>query len=111
MKTAAEDGVNCAIRWEREGGASGKRDSLHLVTMLRGYDAEGVPPQGDKIQRAKPLASQAKAGKVALLYGDLNEQFKNALHSFPDSSHDDIPDSASSCFNCLVEPKRTVRAL
>ena len=109
--TACGDGFLCRVRWEREGGASGVRDGYNIVTKLHGFDAEGIPSQGDKIQRAKPLATQAKAGNVVLLYGEWNESFKNQLHSFPEGRHDDECDSASSCFNCLMERKKTVRAL
>ena len=111
LETARVDGALCAVRWEREGGASGKRDSYNMVTKLRGYDAAGVPSEGDKIQRAKPLATQARVGNVLLLTGPWNELFKNQLHSFPEGRHDDLVDSSSSAFSCLTEHKKTVRAL
>jgi predicted phage terminase large subunit-like protein len=109
--TAAEDGRGCDIRWEREGGASGKRDSYNIATRLKGYDAEGIPPEGDKIVRAKGLASYARAGNVYLLSGPWNESFKNDMHSFDGSpsKHDDVPDSASGAFNCLMGKKKSVR--
>ena len=48
--------VRYAIRFEQEGGASGKRDAYRIVTAFQGYDILGIPPQGDKIMRAKPFA-------------------------------------------------------
>jgi predicted phage terminase large subunit-like protein len=110
-ETALLDGRSCLVRWEREGGASGKRDSYQIATRMKGFDAEGIPPEGDKIVRAKGLASQARAGNVYLLAGPWNETFKNDLHSFPTGTHDDVPDSASGAYNCLIVPKKKVHVI
>jgi predicted phage terminase large subunit-like protein len=101
IKSFAEiDGKkDCRVRWEQEGGASGKRDSYHLTTMLSGWDAYGKPPAGDKITRSKPLAAQARAGNVKILRGAWNEEFLENLHGFPDLPHDDITDAASGAFD------------
>jgi len=101
------DGTRCAVRWEQEGGASGKRDSYSLVKKLQGFDAMGIPPQGDKIVRAKPLAAQALAGNVKLLRGSWNEPFLAQLHSFgeDDLPNDDMVDGASGCYNELANPR------
>jgi predicted phage terminase large subunit-like protein len=101
--TAAQDGKSVAVRWEQEGGASGKRDSHHIVTMLQGYDARGIPPQGDKITRAKPLAAQAYAGNVKLLRGPWNERWLIHMHGQPDLDHDDEMDAASGAYNEAVK--------
>lgn len=102
---AVQDGVSCAIRFEQEGGASGKRDAHNIVTMLAGYDVRGVPPQGDKIARAKPLAAQALAGNVKLLRGSWNERWLNHMHGQPDLEHDDEMDAASGMYNELCKSK------
>jgi predicted phage terminase large subunit-like protein len=103
--TASQDGKNCAIRWEQEGGASGKRDTHHIATALNGYDARGVVPQGDKILRAKPLAAQAEAGNVKLLRGEWNERWLRHMHAQDGDpkTHDDEMDAASGLYNELVE--------
>jgi predicted phage terminase large subunit-like protein len=106
--TAGQDGKACAIRWEQEGGASGKRDTYHIVTSFQGYDARGIPPQGDKITRAKPLAAQAYAGNVKLLRGAWNEWWLNQMHGQPDIEHDDVMDAASGMYNELVGGKTFV---
>jgi predicted phage terminase large subunit-like protein len=108
-KTAEADGHHCRVRWEEEGGASGKRDSYHIVTMLRGYDAEGVPPHGEKTVRAKELASQSKAGNVKLFYNPFwNNLWLNHMHGQPDMTHDDIMDASSGSFNELTAKKKVV---
>jgi predicted phage terminase large subunit-like protein len=99
---AKQDGKSCAIRFEQEGGASGKRDAHHIVTDFQGYDVRGIPPQGDKIMRAKPLAAQALAGNVKLLRGSWNDRWLNHMHGQPDLDHDDEMDAASGCYNALV---------
>lgn len=102
LNTAGQDGQTVAVRFEQEGGASGKRDAQHIVTMFAGYDIRGVPPQGDKITRAKPLAAQALAGNVKLLAGAWNDEFLNHMHGQPDLPHDDIMDAASGMYNELL---------
>jgi len=104
--TAAQDGNGVEVRFEREGGASGVRDARSTVTMLAGYDVRPVPPQGDKITRAKGLAAQAEAGNVKIVRGAWNDRYLRTLHSFPDGAHDDEVDASSGAFNELV---RTVR--
>jgi predicted phage terminase large subunit-like protein len=101
---ANQDGKEVAIRFEQEGGASGKRDAHHIVTMLAGYDARGIVPQGDKLLRAKPLAAQALAGNVKLLRGSWNERWLNHMHAQDGNpkTHDDEMDAASGMYNTLV---------
>jgi predicted phage terminase large subunit-like protein len=102
--TGAQDGKQVAIRWEQEGGASGKRDTHHIVTMLAGYDARGISPQGDKITRAKPLAAQALAGNVKLLRGSWNERWLTHMHAQDGDkdTHDDEMDAASGMYAELL---------
>jgi len=103
LNTAAQDGKTVTVRWEQEGGASGKRDTHHIVTMFQGYDAKGIIPQGDKLLRAKPLAAQAYAGNVKLLRGAWNERWLNHMHGQPDLDHDDEMDAASGMYNELLK--------
>lgn len=100
--TAAQDGKDVAQRFEREGGASGKRDAHHIVTNLVGYDVAGVAPTNDKITRAKPLAAQALVGNVKLLRGPWNERWLKHMHGQPDLAHDDEMDAASGMENELI---------
>jgi predicted phage terminase large subunit-like protein len=109
LNTAIQDGQKTKVRWEEEPGASGKRDSYHIVSMLKGYDARGISSTGDKITRAKPLAAQALAGNVKLLRGTWNDEFLTQMHGQPDLPHDDIMDAASGAYDDFVG-KRTVSA-
>jgi predicted phage terminase large subunit-like protein len=102
MATAREDGIGVPIRWEEEGGASGKRDSYHIASKLIGWDAMGVRPQGDKVTRSKALAAQAYAGNVKMLDAPWNKRLLNNLHGFPELTHDDLVDGCSGAFNELA---------
>lgn len=101
LSIARQDGPYVSVRWEQEGGASGKRDSYHIATMLNGYDAVGVSPQGDKVTRAKPMAAQALAGNVKLLRGSWNEWYLAEMHGQPELPHDDVMDASSGAFNSI----------
>ena len=104
--TASQDGSQVAIRFEREGGASGVRDARNTAALLAGYDVRAVQPQGDKVMRAKGLAAQAEAGNVKLVRGAWNDRFLRTLHAFPEGAHDDEVDAASGAFNDLVKVVR-----
>jgi len=103
--TALTTGTTYRTRWEQEGGASGKRDSLRIAQLLAGYDARGVRPQGDKIARATGLAAQAFAGNVKLVAGAWNDAWLAHMHGQPDLPHDDTMDGSSGAFNdlCALE--------
>lgn len=108
---AKATGTKYKVRWEQEGGASGKRDSHNLAQLLDGFDAKGVPPQGDKVLRAKPAAAQCYAGNIKLLRAPWNETFLKQVHDFPDAPHDDIVDGLSGGHNALADTKRGPRRL
>jgi predicted phage terminase large subunit-like protein len=102
LNTASQDGKSVAVRWEMEGGASGKRDNRHIAGRLAGYDARGIRPQGDKLTRARALSAQALAGNVKLLRGPWNGRWLTHMHGQPDLAHDDIMDASSGAFNELT---------
>jgi predicted phage terminase large subunit-like protein len=104
--TASQDGTGVAVRFEREGGASGVRDARNTVTMMAGYDVRAVSPQGDKVTRSKGMAAQAEAGNVKLVRGPWNDRYLRTLHSFPEGAHDDEVDASSGAFNDLVREVR-----
>lgn len=108
VAVAKQDGKNCMQRWELEGGSAGLRDESHLKELLKGFNARGVKPQGDKVMRAKPLASEVKAGKVKLLRGNWNDRYIGALHDFDGSSKplvNDLTDASSGGYAVLKTPR------
>lgn len=100
--TARRDGTLCAVRWEMEGGSSGKIVAASLTVALAGYDCGGIRAKGDKLTRARPFAAQAEAGNVKMVRADWNDAVLAEFHAVPDGDHDDCLDSAAGAFNFLA---------
>lgn len=116
VSTAQQDSKNVRVAWEKEGGSAGVRDGVHLASLLPGYNARAVSPRGDKVLRAKPIASEALIGNVKLLRGDWNDRFLNALHAFDGTSKplvNDLTDASTGAFAELSkqEAPATPRAI
>lgn len=103
LATAKQDGLDVWVRWELEGGSAGKRDEAHIKQLLRGFNAAGVKPLGDKVKRAKPLATDAFHGKVKVLRAPWTDQFLSWMHGFPEGVKD-ITDAASGAHAVLNTP-------
>lgn len=107
---ASRSGQSYMVRWEEEGGGAGKRESWRLLGKLQeafarhglALDASGVSPSGDKLTRAKPLASMAQVGGVKLVAGLWNDEWLRHMHGQPDLPHDDIMDGSSGAYNALT---------
>ena len=97
------------VRWEEEPGSASKRESRRLVKMLGNVAGKGVRSSKDKVQRAKPFASQCEARNVYLLRGDWNKEWIRLHHGFPDLSHDDIVDGSSGAFSEVNRVRRGKR--
>lgn len=101
--TAIADGPDCLIRWELEGGSAGKRDAAAIARNLQGFNASPVRPQGDKVTRAKPLASQVNAGNCLFKRNSAwNKNMRKWLYAFPDGRIKDPIDAASGAYSVLV---------
>ena len=92
------------IRWEEEGGASGKKESWRLKNLLVGFDAMGVKSNSNKETRARALAVQCECANVFIKFAPWNDQFLTTMHMFTDkgAKHDDMVDGSSGAFNCLT---------
>jgi predicted phage terminase large subunit-like protein len=62
---------------------------------LAGVDFGPVKPNGDKVERARPLQRRAKQGLVDLVRGSWNLPFIRIASAFPDGKFDDDVDTAS----------------
>lgn len=116
--TAEQDGRDCYIYIEQEGGSSGKQDIFNFVTrVLHGFIAEGVPSTGSKELRADTFAAQCKIGNVGMVRAWWNNGYLNFLCAFPDETvHDDPVDGSSLTFNQLYiaakkDPNEHIRDL
>lgn len=110
INTALQDGPGTLIRWEKEGGSSGVRDTDNIKAKfkaqamhLMGFDFDGIRPNGDKVSRARLASQAAKNGAIKIVYGSWNNDFLAQLHLFPTKKvHDDKVDAFTGAFNFLT---------
>jgi len=101
--TAEFDDTHVKQRFELQPGAAGKRDALHIVQLLMGYDVEPVQVGGDKLTRGRAFAAQSKARNVKLLRGDWNDAWLTHMHAIPDGLRWDIHDATTGAANELMD--------
>jgi predicted phage terminase large subunit-like protein len=109
IDTAKRDGKSVYVAWEEEGGSAGKRVTAYLEDQLKGFNVEGLKPQGDKLTRAKPVAKDAEQGRVKLVEGSWCDRFKSAIHMFdgtPKPLTNDYCDALSGAHSFLSDPEK-----
>lgn len=105
VETMMLDGRDIPIRWEMEGGSDGLKYEAYMQTKMAGADAKAVRPSGDKLTRAKPIAGEAKAGRVKIIKSHWNNMFLDAVHGFdgqPRPLINDITDALSGAHAHIV---------
>lgn len=70
---------------------------------LAAVDFGPVKPNGDKVERARPLQRRGKQGKVYLVRGPWNLSFVREASAFPDGKFDDQIDTASGGLQMIAE--------
>jgi predicted phage terminase large subunit-like protein len=111
-QTAQLDGAEVPIREEQEPGSAGKAVVQARARSLAGYAYRGVPSTGDKITRARPLATQAEAGFVVLVEsngsngGGWVREFLDEITIFPAGALKDQVDAAAGALNMLTGTDR-----
>jgi predicted phage terminase large subunit-like protein len=96
---AKRDGTDVEITTELEPGSNSRYAANAWARgIFKGYAYEAVPATGDKKQRAKPLATAARQGRVKLVRGPWIQAFLDELTAFPDGPNDDQVDAASGVF-------------
>jgi predicted phage terminase large subunit-like protein len=105
-QTAEADGRETTVLLEQEPGSGGKDSALATVKNLAGFSVRAEPATGDKLTRAKPLASQAFAGNVRIVRGAWLQPWLDELIAFPTVGvNDDQVDASSGAFNHLARFK------
>lgn len=99
---AALDGWQVPILLQQDPGEAGIRAVQAHATRLVGYEVRWRRPTGDKLLRARPLASAAEAGNVRLVKGPWNRDFLNEAVAFPGGTYDDQIDAVSWAMLMLV---------
>jgi predicted phage terminase large subunit-like protein len=113
VRLAAElDGTNTPVYIEQEPGSGGINTISHYQrNILRGYNVNPYRPDRDKVSRAGPLSSAARAGNLFLVRGNwINTWLEEAL-AFPHAFKDQI-DATSGAFTVLnLAPRPNIRSL
>jgi predicted phage terminase large subunit-like protein len=73
---------------------------------LVGTTIRKLRPQGDKVERARPLQARGEAGKLKLIRGPWNQTFIQECLDFPKGRHDDQVDTASGGLIALAGRNR-----
>lgn len=103
-RQAEDDGRGIPVRYEEEGGASGKITTSHYArNVFTGFDFKGVRSTGSKVERAKPVASAAENGNFYIVLAGSNEEYLDELEGFPGGSHDDYVDATSGAVEDLAD--------
>jgi predicted phage terminase large subunit-like protein len=105
-ETARQDGYGVAIRMEEEPGSSGKIVTDNYARgIFNGYDFQGVPSSGSKVERARPASAAAEAGRIMISQRCRNIlPFLDEADLFPYGLHDDTIDGLSGAFNFFRKP-------
>lgn len=91
---------------EQEPGGAGKTDAAAIIRLLAGFDVEVERATGDKVTRAKPLASQCQGRNVYIVARPGQQwvdPFIRELEAFPKSKYKDQADAASGGFSKVAE--------
>ncbi len=108
--TASQDGRMVTIGLWQDPGSAGKYEVRDYIRQLDGYIVESFPQTKNKLTYWKPLASQAKAGRVKLVRGTWNEAFLREAEGVTDGTqhgHDDQIDAAAGAYMYLSDSAMT----
>jgi predicted phage terminase large subunit-like protein len=102
--TAIEDGRSVPIWIEQEPGSSGVNVIDNYVRrILFGWNVRGDKVTGPKVERWRPLSSQAEAGNVHLLRGAWNSWWLEEANASPQEGvHDDGLDAVAGALDKLL---------
>lgn len=105
LKCAKADGLRCTQDLPQDPGSAGKVVKAHLAILLEGFTFHITTESGSKVDRAKPLASQAEAGKIHLVRAPWNRPFLAEACVFPAGKFLDQIDAGSRAYARLLKKK------
>lgn len=95
------DPYSVALFGEHDPGQAGKFEAEYYTRELAAYAMQMIPPQGDKITRARVCSVQSEAHNVKLVRGKWNEEFLTEAEDFPEG-HDDQIDAWSGAMRQVI---------
>lgn len=105
LKCARADGTRTTQDLPQDPGAAGKHVKAALAQLLEGFNFHITTESGSKEDRARPLASQAEAGKIHLVRAPWNRTFLAEACVFPAGRFKDQVDAASRAYARLLMKK------
>lgn len=102
VRVNLDDESDVVIDAPQDPGQAGKVEVRVFAKRLHGRDYRWSPEKGDKELRARPVASQCKAGNFVLVRGEWNRGFVNEAKSFPRGQFKDRIDALSRGYAQLV---------
>lgn len=104
QNTASQDGRGTTIYAEQEPGSAGVKVISQYSRMLAGFDFHGIRSTGSKLERSKPVSSQAENGNILIVRTANTDDFLNELEAFPNPRiHDDWCDALSLVMGQLFD--------
>ena len=88
--------------------SGGKESAEATISNLAGFSAHVDAVKTDKAIRADTYSVQMNNGNILLLKGEWNHTFVEEHRFFPYSTHKDIVDASSGCWNHLVKEKEVI---
>jgi predicted phage terminase large subunit-like protein len=103
VKTAISDGTGITIGIENVALQLALCQEILSEPRLAMFTIKPVPPQGDKLARALPLAARFEQGIMKLTTGTWNDDFIDEFASFDGQGklHDDIVDATSGAWKLI----------
>lgn len=95
------DGTSVIQFLPQDPGGAGKVQAKSIVAALVGFEAYASVESGDKVSRARPVASQMEIGNVSMVRGDWNNSLLDELESFP-VGYKDRADALSRAFSRFI---------
>ena len=103
LRTAELDGPGVPIVLEVEPGSSGVARYDGLARALMGYETFPYKPSGDKVNRAKILASAVRNGLFSIeSSASWAYELLDEFGGFPEGNHDDQVDAVSQAVDFLA---------
>ena len=100
-------GVKTLVSLPQDPGQAGVAQRESFARLLEGRWWECTPESGDKVDRAKPLSSDAEQGNIILVRDEWTELFIKRAVNFPIARLKDVIDAATRAHRKLAAFGRT----
>jgi predicted phage terminase large subunit-like protein len=113
LKTAESDGRGVKQILSIDPGQSGDYQRMALSKLLNGYHFDFIRDNRKKVDRAKPVSSQALNKMIKIVKNHFYNDFMNELEAFSDNPkeylHDDFVDCLSMAYNSMLTQRAVYR--